>query len=265
MKTFQRYFSSVKEGNAEDLHLPAGDLDHLLAAKFFKDVCKINGDGYEPDTLSGLQRSIQRFLSDGKSPFNILVDEEFEMSRKVLAAKRKSLVQKAGKGNKPNATHAVTDEEKVVSLVLPVLKPSREPCGGFCPSTSALGPEMKVASCFGETWNYYKILQDGREMLFWINEHGTKARKGQENGHKRAFQPKIYATRTDRCPMKFYKLFRNHRPVEMNQPNSPFFVAFRHGSRRENSEIWYMKAPLGKKQIGKLLRERQQTTQAFRE
>ena len=110
MKTFQRYLSSINKGDVEVLHLLADDLDHLLA-KFFKDVCKINGDEYEPDTLSGFQRSIQRFLSDGKSPFNILVQKEFQMSRKVLAAKRKSLVQKTGKGNKPNATRSLTDEE----------------------------------------------------------------------------------------------------------------------------------------------------------
>ena len=75
-----------------------------------KNVRKINGDEYEPDTLSGLQRSIQRFISDGKSPLNILVDKEFAMPRKVLVAKRKNLVQKAGKGNTPNATRAVTDD-----------------------------------------------------------------------------------------------------------------------------------------------------------
>ena len=72
MKTFQRYLSSISKGDVEVLDLPADDLDHLLA-KFFKDVRKINGDEYEPDTPSGFQRSIQRFLSDGKSPFNILV------------------------------------------------------------------------------------------------------------------------------------------------------------------------------------------------
>ena len=66
----------------------------------------------EPDTLSGFQRSIQRFLSDGKSPFNILVHKEFEMSRKVLAAKRKSLVHKASKGNRSNATRSLTDYEE---------------------------------------------------------------------------------------------------------------------------------------------------------
>jgi len=39
----------------------------------------------------------------------------------------------------------------------------------------------------------------------------------------------------------------------LNQADSLFFSAVRHGSRRENSEIWYMKAPLGKNQIGKFL------------
>ena len=52
------------------------------------------------------------FLSDGKSTFNILEQKDFQMSRKVLAAKRKSLVQKAGKGNRPNATSSLTDEEE---------------------------------------------------------------------------------------------------------------------------------------------------------
>ena len=82
MKAFRRYLSSVNKGNVEVLDLPAGDLAHLLA-KFFKNVRKINADDYEPDMLSGLQRSIQRFLSDGISPINILVDKEFEMTRKV--------------------------------------------------------------------------------------------------------------------------------------------------------------------------------------
>ena len=35
-------------------------------------------------------------------------------------------------------------------------------------------------------------------------------------------------------------------PVEMNAPESPFYLAVRH-NRRSNEEVWYMKAPLGKK------------------
>ena len=45
------------------LDLPAKELDHLLG-KFSKDVRKTNGEEYEPSSFTGLQRSIQRFLSD---------------------------------------------------------------------------------------------------------------------------------------------------------------------------------------------------------
>ncbi|KAL9972980.1 hypothetical protein ACROYT_G019381 [Oculina patagonica] len=91
-------------------------------------------------------------------------------------------------------------------------------------------------------------------MLVWLKERGTKTRKGEENGHRRPFTPKAYATNTERCPVQFYKLFRSHRPDEMNEQDAPFFLAVRHGDRRVNPEVWYMKAPLGKNEIGKFLK-----------
>ena len=97
-------------------------------------------------------------------------------------------------------------------------------------------------------------IEDGREMLVWLNERGTKTRKGDENGHRRPFSPKEYATNTERCPVQFYKLFRSHRPEEMKEPDAPFFLAVRHGDRRVNPQVWYMKAPLGKNEIGKFLK-----------
>ena len=63
MKTFQRCLSSINKGSiVEVLYLPAAVLDHLLA-KFFLRYRKTDGDDYEPDTLSGLQRSIQNKLA----------------------------------------------------------------------------------------------------------------------------------------------------------------------------------------------------------
>ena len=85
-------------------------------------------DEYEPDSLSCLQRRSQRFLSDGKSPFNFLVDKEFEMSLKVLAAKRE---REQAKPHPP--THVVTDGGDDEGSELPILRPSRESCGGFVP------------------------------------------------------------------------------------------------------------------------------------
>ena len=35
-----------------------------------------------------------------------------------------------------------------------------------------------------------------------LTERGTKTKTGKEHGHHRAFQPKAFATKTDRCPVK---------------------------------------------------------------
>lgn len=105
-------------------------------------------------------------------------------------------------------------------------------------------------------------VQDGHEKLVWVNERGTKS---QENGHQRAFLPKIYATSTVRCPIKLYKLFQDHWPKEMRQPDSPFFFCCqtRQSSWRKRNmahEITTRK----KTKLGNSFLQ-QQTMQAFKE
>jgi hypothetical protein len=73
MNAFNRYLAEINKQYLNILYLQAQELDHLLS-KFFKDICKLNGEEYEPGTISSFQRSIQRFLSDNKSQFNILRD-----------------------------------------------------------------------------------------------------------------------------------------------------------------------------------------------
>ena len=91
--------------------LPSSELDHFLS-KMFLNARKKNGEEYEPATVSIFQRSIQRFFSEKKYPFNILKDNEFEKSRKVPAARRKSLVHEHDKGNKPQAAQAIDEDEE---------------------------------------------------------------------------------------------------------------------------------------------------------
>ena len=88
MSTLLRYMEANGMKNEKIESLPASKLDHLLS-KFFLNARKKNGEEYEPATVSSFQRSIQRYLSEKKYPFNILKDNEFEKSRKVHAAKRK--------------------------------------------------------------------------------------------------------------------------------------------------------------------------------
>ena len=37
--------------------------------------------------------------------------------------------------------------------------------------------------CWGDVSLQTDPIQDGREMLVWLNERDTKTRKGEENGH----------------------------------------------------------------------------------
>ena len=61
MNTLARYIKEIGK-NVKVENLPAAELDHLLC-KFFMNIRKKNGQEYEPDSISGFQRSIQRYLS----------------------------------------------------------------------------------------------------------------------------------------------------------------------------------------------------------
>ena len=110
LNILKKYMESIGKGDINIKNLPTNELDHLLC-KFFMNVKKPDGSDYEPNTLSSYQRSIHRHLQDLQYTGNILKDEVFEKSRKVLSARRKSLVA-SGKGNNPETTRALTDEEE---------------------------------------------------------------------------------------------------------------------------------------------------------
>ncbi|KAK3700178.1 hypothetical protein QZH41_010617, partial [Actinostola sp. cb2023] len=130
--------------------------------------------------------------------------------------------------------------------------PYNELCGGCCHYILGFERGTKLERL---RWGDVQLQQDpvnGHHMLVWVAERGTKTRTGKEHGHQRAFQPKAFATNTNRCPVRFYQIFESHHPVEMNAPDSPFFLAVRN-HRADNDPVWYMKAPLGKNEIGKFL------------
>ena len=165
-------------------YLAASKLDHLLS-KFFLNARNKNGDDYEPATVSSFQRSIQRYLSEKKYPFNILKENEFEKSRKVLAAKQKSLVHEHGKGNKPQAAQAI-DEDKEDALFKAGEFSDSNPVAlqrtvwwflslhfGFRARDES--PKLRWADVQLQQQN------DGQEVLVWLAEQGTKTRHGQDS------------------------------------------------------------------------------------
>ena len=88
--------------------------------------------------------------------------------------------------------------------------------------------------------------------MVWLAERGSKTRQGLEGSHQRHFNPKIFATGTEQCPVRYFKIFESHRPEEAKTPTSPFFLAINHNAWRTKS-TWYKVSPLGKNQIGQFL------------
>ena len=70
---------------------------------------KDSNDDYEPSSLRALMVGFEQYLKKNFG-FSIMKDPEFEHIRKTLQSKQKDLKQK-GKGNKPNASVALTEEE----------------------------------------------------------------------------------------------------------------------------------------------------------
>ena len=106
MNVFQRFLNEC----CEKRKITEISRQTSLLCNFYLTAKKKDNTEYEPDTMSAFSRSIQRYLDDNSAKINILKDDEFKVSREVLKSKRRELRQQ-GKGNKPNATVALANED----------------------------------------------------------------------------------------------------------------------------------------------------------
>ena len=138
------------------------------------------------------------------------------------------------------------------NLATKILKSCKELPGGSCHSTSGSEHAMRVESWSGVGDVKLQInAETGNEELVWTAERGSKCRNGEVPG--RPFCPIAQTSNNALCPVFFYKAFRSHRPTEMNNQESPFYLAINH-KRKPSDTVWYMNAPLGKNSIGKFLK-----------
>ena len=108
---FKAFCATIDETRLID-KIPPPELDNILC-RFFMTAKSVKGELYEPDTLTGFLHSFQRILESRDSKLNLKSDEAIFRSRNVLKSRRKELV-KLGKGNKPNATRALTPSEVII-------------------------------------------------------------------------------------------------------------------------------------------------------
>lgn len=246
----KRFLVSVNESReVEDL--PPEILSQNIC-EFFMNVKKQNGSEYEPDSLSTIYRGLNRYLQTKNYGYDIIHHELFNNCKRVLKAKRK-LLRKGGKGNKPNATRELTTEE--VDVLFNERYFSVDNAESL---TNAIWWVLSLHFGFRARdesrklkWGDVVIGKDEKgEYLEWTIERGTKTRDGgDEHETSRKFDPRVYATNLDRCPIMFYKEYANKRPTDAKNPDSPFFLALDHS----NTDRWYKNQPMGKNKIGEIL------------
>ena len=171
-------------------------------------------------------------MDDNNAKINFLKDEEFKVSREALKFKCREL-RKNGKGNKPNATLALTkvdiecifdenqfgiNDPEVLSHMMWFLLTLH-----FRHRARHKARQMK----FGDTV-LKKDEANDEEYLEWTTERESKTRHGDENENQRSFRPKAYETGDGKCPVSCFREFVYKRLEEAKSPESPFFLALRH-------------------------------------
>ena len=249
-----RYMKSVND-NREPCTIQSSELDNILCG-FFMHVEKKKGGEYEPDCLSVMHRGIQRYLKEKKYAGDILKDKSFSLSRQVLASKRKAL-KKKGFGNKPNACRELSEEE--IDLFF-----KEEYFGLSTPESTQRTVWWCISINFGFRgrdearqicWGDVELKHDASrklDYLVWRSERTRKRAQGLESENARTFDPTMYETKSERCPIMYFKVFAHHRPAESKTSESPFFLNVKHGAPRSD-RVWYLNRPMGKNYLGNIL------------
>ena len=105
-------------------------------------------------------------------------------------------------------------------------------------------------------WGDVLLKRDDRgEEHLEFRERLTKARSGGSTSDSRSFAPKAWKNgeNPERCLVECYKRFVGHRPQEMMDDNSPFYLAVKH-NRRSDDPIWFCKGPLGKNSLSHIMK-----------
>ena len=220
MNVFQRFLSNCGERRKVE-EIPSVELDGLLS-NFYITVEKKDNTEYEPDTLPSMSRSIQRHLDDKNARVNILQDEVFKVSREVLKSKRRQL-RKQGKGNKPNATEVLTNED--VERIF-----DENQFGIHDPDVLSRTMWFLLTLHFGHRARHEaRQMKFGDDILFNLKKRWSewwrvprvdnwKGKQDPPRRWKRAskirFRPKAYETGDRKCPVSCFKEFVYRRPGE---------------------------------------------------
>ena len=247
IKVFLEFLHS--ENEARNIHeIPPKELNNF-AKKFFLSARKRNGEEYEPCSIRAFLQSIDRHLRKNGYPLSLLNDREFSEVQDILKKKQKQL-KSIGKGNKPNSADPLTDEE-IEQLYCDGVLGNKTPRGllntvwlNNCIFFGMRPGKEQRDLCWGDL----ELKVDAQEVRYveFSTERQTKTRTGENPRNIRETRPKMFENpdNIERCPVTAFLCYKDKRPPEMLNANSPFYLAINTESPKAG-KCWYKNAPLG--------------------
>ena len=103
-------FLNSKNESRRIEEIPPKELNEYIS-EFIVAVRRKDSEDFEPSSLRGVISSFNWHLKACKYPCSVIEDSQFEQVRQALEARSNKELKKDGKGNKPKAAEAITDEE----------------------------------------------------------------------------------------------------------------------------------------------------------
>ena len=258
VKNFHNWLLSEHMDMRDCAEIPASELNKYLAS-FIINVRRQDGLEYEPDSLTNIKHSINRYLKERECTFT-LFDRDFNLFQEALKAKRVELT-KQGKGNRPNASEPLSREEQEKCWEMGIF-------GNIDASTLQFTVWFLMTIHFGFRgrdehrklcWGDVQLINetDGSESLIVSKARGSKTRDGADPTHtdRHRTTPKCVAIGGNRCLINLYKQYRDSRPAEACKDDSPFYIQAIPINRIKTGEtVIYYATPMGKNTLGKLLK-----------
>ena len=174
-------------------------------------------------------------------------DVQFEQTRKALQSKQKDLKWK-GKGNKPNASASLSEEDIQVLYEKDLLGSSTaEALLNTVWFNNTIHVGLRGCKKHREMcWGDVKLCQTstGQEYLEF-NERETKTCSVNNPRNIRTIAPKMFAVlNNEKCPVKAHKVYAEKRPAEMKTDDAPFYLVVKN-AKSGFGKPWLKKAPVG--------------------
>ena len=152
----------------------------------------------------------------------IIADREFSGAREALKVRRKQL-RLSGKGCRRNAAEPLTflEEQKLwETKQLGQHSPRALQHTVWFYNTMHFGwrgRDEHRRACYGD---FVLGTNEEQECVEFCIERGTKTQTGGDSGETlRAFNPRMYATGTDKCPVSVFRKFLKKRPPHACNPD----------------------------------------------